>query len=418
MPAYSQKSSEAAIPKARFQSLPATATLAIFGAKDYRMAKHVIFLGAGASASSHYPLANELRLWMCSEHHFLRAMEKRGVHLQHAKKIGQFFDSVKESTGLFRRGAFGSVDEFCKLMSGHEHEEKVNEMRRLSRFVLGLFNPEDHFEDSDYYPFVQRLFDRSLRDFRNDIAVFTFNYDGHLDYVLLQACEERRRIAGRKFNLDLANSITSGFYEPGGNSEIKMADGFCLLKLHGSICQGQLGQHGYPNFFKSDVSRRLESLGHENPLLPPIVFPWEVFDEKGEFRDDRDFPLKDQEVKYHALFRNIWERAKHEIEPATKISFVGLSLHPFLENALKYLFGNKGEKVEVVVANPGNSQFSRFPDVVDHPKHSPARKAVRMLLEAAPNLLVGNRRLDGSYAQFTEVRPLDSFREFIEKEMD
>ncbi len=37
--------------------------------------KHVIFLGAGASASSGYPLVNDLRLLMSSRAHFKKSVQ-------------------------------------------------------------------------------------------------------------------------------------------------------------------------------------------------------------------------------------------------------------------------------------------------------------------------------------------------------
>jgi hypothetical protein len=40
-----------------------------------------------------------------------------------------------------------------------------------------VFNPEEHFEQSEYYSFIQALFKDDQTSLRDDIVVLTYNYD-------------------------------------------------------------------------------------------------------------------------------------------------------------------------------------------------------------------------------------------------
>src|ERR1017187_6481574 len=83
------------------------------------MGKHVIFLGAGASKSSGYPLANELRLLLSSERHFLDWLKECFPNAPEGTALvdTEYFRSFESSIDLFRRGGFASVDEFCRCIS-------------------------------------------------------------------------------------------------------------------------------------------------------------------------------------------------------------------------------------------------------------------------------------------------------------
>jgi hypothetical protein len=76
---------------------------------------HVIFLGAGASYSSGYPIGQNLRLLMASKDHFQAELEKLyptgnsmlDVSLYESKlKCLQYFDHFSKSVELFRHGGF------------------------------------------------------------------------------------------------------------------------------------------------------------------------------------------------------------------------------------------------------------------------------------------------------------------------
>ena len=63
----------------------------------------------------------------------------------------------------------------------------------------------------------------------------------------------------------------------------------------------------------------------------------------------------------YELCKAIWERARREIAEASKLSFVGLSMHSFLEGGLRFLFSDRAANVqkdcdrslEIVLACPG-----------------------------------------------------------------
>ena len=75
------------------------------------MAKHVIFLGAGASNASGYPLANGLRLMMCSKSHFhtyfrehLDSDDHTKFLLKWSPMIDRVFEYLQNPVTLFREG--------------------------------------------------------------------------------------------------------------------------------------------------------------------------------------------------------------------------------------------------------------------------------------------------------------------------
>src|SRR5437899_13018272 len=102
------------------------------------MAEHVIFLGAGASKSSGYPLANDLRLLMSSRKHLEKAINAADDPRERRRKpqIDLMLEALEESIALFRKGGFASVDEFCKLGSDFSVQDSINEMRSWTRSVL------------------------------------------------------------------------------------------------------------------------------------------------------------------------------------------------------------------------------------------------------------------------------------------
>ena len=76
------------------------------------------------------------------------------------------------------------------------------------------------------------------------------------------------------------------------------------------------------------------------------MFPWELFD-KGDFVSEEAFrPFNEAQdditrEKARRLFqqlKSIWENAREAVLGADKISFIGLSMHEYLETGFKFLF--------------------------------------------------------------------------------
>jgi len=111
-------------------------------------------------------------------------------------------------------------------------------------------------------------------------------------------------------------------------------DQFNYFKLHGSIAYGGVpANFSYDELFVQAAPERFEFLNDDwfvNSYVPPVVFPWELFDqESGDFISENDFIFvkgKNQEgKKLFNHFKIMWENAKLSVECADKISFVGLS---------------------------------------------------------------------------------------------
>jgi hypothetical protein len=231
--------------------------------KHVRKLKHVIFLGAGASFTSGYPIGQELRLQMSSQEHFSEELKKHiqlntyapdinSVFVKCVKRFADFKDSVE----LFRHGGFATVDEFSKLASV-ANQEHVQNMKRLMRISLAAHNPEKKFHESDYYPFIQRLFrEDKLEELRSEITVITYNYDCYLDFLLLEAFRHRQRISDHPHEINgyLCAKLTSGFFDPAEKNDwASQTEGFNYFKLHGSIAYGNDGHFGHDTLFRKDA---------------------------------------------------------------------------------------------------------------------------------------------------------------------
>jgi hypothetical protein len=316
-----------------------------------------------------------------------------------------FWNAHQGALDLFRNGGFATLDEFCKL-AGPQFQNEIIGLKRLVRAALGLFNPEEQFEGSEYYAFVQALFKDDLTNLREDVTVLTYNYDPYLEFLMFRALETRRQVNRRGKGLFISeqdlqdgvahqnklNSVTSGLYALNNFDWQRAEPSFCILQLHGSIgfVLEEVASFEIlfeePNHNKSEgVLRRAQCLfqGKANEAVPPLFFPWEVMTEKG-FVEKTDFPLQG----HFPLFRGIWERARRDVQAANKISFVGLSMHPFLKDGLRFLFNGKPGPVEVVVANPENLPFVRGQGQTHWSKqpHSPGFAVNRVLNEIAPNM--------------------------------
>lgn len=409
-----------------------------------RRPKHVIFLGAGASVTSGYPLGVDLRKdWLSSERSLFAKVEnqltlpKEHPHYQtHLESLRtafyQWYDSHKWSLALFRDGGFGSIDEFCYHLRD-SNPDAVQNLKDVLRFALGIHNPEPNFAKSDYYSLIQKLFLPSdLARLTDDIVILSFNYDPYLEYLLLRALRVRDGSKGTRSKgnlLSQAARIGSGFLAGNtGLNEISSSDGFCVLKLHGIITWPDGGRGGresmlpccdIEDIMSGDISLRMQALTGEASRHPaPIVFPWEILAPDGTFVPEAEFCLKEiSEMRFngvailpgnrtqgadpsvYSIFKAIWERARSEVQAATSISFVGISMHPYLSDGLKYLFAGKagGFKWTITDRESAKSNHEETP--------SPTNRAQRFFQ---------------SYGISPGVPPVfrSSFEEFIYRDLD
>lgn len=393
--------------------------------------KHVIILGAGASITSGYPDAKKLRLLLMSERKVRDELEKqiKPLNEQIERSVFPMFRGEAEAIApLFREGGFATVDEFSSL-AGSQYPKEVQALKKRLRFALGLHNPEDKFEDSDYYSFIQNLFQGGIFPLREDVAIFTFNYDPYLPFLLRRAVQVRYKSAGEEEKINrqhLLTRLTSGF-EDRNLRELEHGEGICLLHLHGMIAWPRRSADerniAFKDLFLNDLKNRLEIL-HRN-VPPPIVFPWEIIDKKGNFRSKSEFCLQEgcdesgnRQGDYggpndlYDLFTAIWKRARKEIKAATKISFVGLSMHEFLNPAFKFLFQGKKSDARIILASKELQKFRN----VSHADEIPSNPVfkLRRLLKKVWTKKEGGLCSDGMVA----VGKREMFEEFIQHEMD
>ena len=435
--------------------------------------KHVIFLGAGASQTSGYPLADELREWIASPHNrVIKALETsqqwQNMGTQKRNQITQqlssWIESLKDALELFRSGCFGTVDEFCYLAKDARATE-VAQLKKLLRLMLACIHPEEKWLASDYYRFIQQIFDKDLHSLRKDIVVMSFNYDPYLEWLLRRAVGVRHRVIlqepGRTPSFDFTTDslVTSGF--SGGQAGLRAIsekDGFCLLKLHGVIAWPNPGNEFqmavrphcfFKHLFDLPMLERLMTLtsivgGDIGQSVPPIVFPWEIMKEDGTFIDEGYFPHKDEVIELqdhiwreggrgpldpnlYRLFEAIWTRAQQEVRVATKISFVGLSMHEYLNWGFKFLFRDKEGPVDVVVTDKDGPRTSGGYFNHDQLDASSAPARVLRLLESlcpkirwnvgAPYLANDGTDIGPPSSAPNRVKVVSSFDEFILKEI-
>lgn len=371
-------------------------------------AKHVVFLGAGASKTSGYPLADELRLLIASPESLRsRVKDLSGPHFDGLDSLlAKWLDVLKQPIRLFREGGFSTVDEFVRLTESRFGAEG-NYLRRLLSLCLAIHNPEQNFERSDYYPFIQRLFDANdLANLRSDVAVMTFNYDPYLEFLLHRAYTTRCEAAGRDPDDVVKDAILSGFAFR-NIQQLENSKNFCLLKLHGSTALPKRGARGLhcpthdelfgmaPEVrFKAILNREFMQLGYS-----PVYFPWEIITPKGrfvrgdKFRFGNDIEQRHQiggyagPVSLYDLFTSVWKRARKEVQRASKISFVGLSIHEYLRPGFKFLFEGKSNPIELVVADASLQSFGsgRESDAHFNPL-TPVSRLDQLLREICPDL--------------------------------
>jgi len=347
----------------------------------------------------------------------------------------EYFKHFKPVVELFRHGGFGTVDEFSKL-AAKNYPQHTQDMKKLMRLAFALHNPEDSFHESDYYRFIQKLFFDDLHSLKNNITIISYNYDCYLDYLLLKAYRHRKRLSGSPENtLFRKNQLTSGFFQPADITWAEQNTEFKYYKLHGSITYAADKKFNHRQLFENNYYDRLTIFKQKNYRLsvPPIVFPWELFGHNREFINANEFIFvkqarnekqRDEGRRLYALYEAIWENAAVAVEQAEKISFVGLSMHPFLEDGLSRLFRKKTNAAEVVVANRDNGTFPKVSDRF-HPESLTGR-VIKILRRVASKMktMQSSSEHDGNFdseelihGPGIGITPRYSFKEFIEKEM-
>lgn len=404
------------------------------------MAKHVIILGAGASYSSGYPLAAGLRVLLSGPEALEGYLAAKLQHKRWTKRLKDEFTMRAKTLRLFQKGSFGTVDEFSNLACGSFPEE-VQDLKWWLSLVFGVHNPAfsyatpgsktgettTGFEHSDYFAFVRKLFKDSV-DLRDDIAVFTYNYDAYLDFILCHAFMARKEVVtGKPIKLtQIPSAVLSGLHN-GDSDDLLKRTGFCYLKLHGTSVlpafQNKALKPGALTFNEAFGNRdqliaRLNSkTGSKSPsgqahgtiLTPPIFFPWEILSDKGGFVSERDFRRVEgvtstgafacgagKKPSYYSLFRAVWERAQQETTDAEKISFVGFSAHEFMKGGLQFLLKKRAQAIKagtsrplkVVTANPDSVPKGSYGIPPLPNAHVDGLK--RLLNAACPKLPLGN----------------------------
>jgi hypothetical protein len=429
-----------------------------------RKSKHVIFLGAGASYTSGYPLAETLRFeWLASADTFRGRIGKELEPLDSAtrvelmQRVTQWLDGIKTPLLLFREGGFGSIDEFCYHVRDAQ-PDAVEKLKWALQVVFGIHNPERLHAKSDYYRFIQRLFKpEQLATLREDIVVMSFNYDPYFEWLLRRAVYRRRHAINHgsiaeSFMTDAL--VTSGFSCSGGTLKaLREHDGFCVLKLHGIAAWPNRGgevedamtpECCFERFFHDEVSIRIKHLipSGVRPNVP-IVFPWETVGTDGAFHSPEAFKLKDEpytnrlstraggrsavDPHVHDIFTTIWSRAREEVQAASKISFVGLSLHEYLNFGFKYLLSGKSGDIDLVVTDSQSRQkLGGMAIKSDLNPVSPAARALKLLKNYAPAVnanpgvsVVSDRGTDKRKvrSQGDVVRLRSNFEDFINEEV-
>jgi hypothetical protein len=325
------------------------------------------------------------------------------------------FEKLKAALDLFRHGGFATVDEFS-FLAGKRFPKEVDAIKYLVGVVLAVHNPEEKFHASDYYPFLQRLFGGDLHNLRNDVVVLSYNYDPYLEYLLRKAYLQRKKAVGEKPDPKTLSRLCSGF-DGHSDDAIRNDEGFCLLKLHGTIALPSSTPDDnaltYDHVFRTHNDPLQFRIGGEN--VAPMHFPWEVVS-----HDSTGITEK--------TFEAIWWRARKEITQAKKISFVGISMHAFLATGLKYLFtdktthiasiGDRGQQedeasTEVVSASP-ESEATDARSRLRIPESKACIRLREMLSAVCPRIRLTSSRL----RETGLVTPRGSFEDFIRHEMD
>ena len=403
------------------------------------MANHVIILGAGASYTSGYPMAEELRQLLSGKQEWGRYLARTHLDARISNNYTSALDltdTMQDEMRLFREGGFATVDEFSKLAQAR-FPEQVAGMKKLMSVALAVLNPEfvfspvsrdikattTGFATSDYYRFIQKLFLPNLHDFRNDVCVLTFNYDPYLDFLLGRAYKTRKAAAMEEVSEDVLDAISSGFaYRE--SEHLAQGTGFCFLKLHGTVAVPDTPKNKGFLTHNDIFGRNHESLFRKiQDTKPPLIaFPWEMHVSDEHF--EKLVPTKSKPGRSYwakpgkdnaSLFKAIWTRAGREIAEAARISFVGISMHSFLDDGFKRLFEIRRKKVSEGSLVPEPQLVSASPEsVLDDLGRGPkASRQTQRILSMAKQFCpsVSTHGIDQRVIAYKD------FSEFIDREM-
>ncbi len=234
-----------------------------------------------------HPLANSLRLLMGSPRHLANRIETalRAASESRSEEDTRIYKSAaseyrkrfKDVLALFRNGGFSSVDAFCKLAANRQADQ-VRVLKRWMRLCLAVHDPEDVFAESDYYPFAERLFVEDTRYLRRDVAVLSFNYDPYLEFLLWRSYRVRCNAAGGPVDSEGDGTVILSGMLGRNVGELVQREGFCLLKLHGSIAWPEVRDEernvGFGHLFGKHMAERLSALcGPLGDSDSPVLFP-------------------------------------------------------------------------------------------------------------------------------------------------
>jgi hypothetical protein len=200
----------------------------------------------------------------------------------------------------------------------------------------------------------------------------------------------------------------------------------------------------FERFFDQNPAVRLKYLTMMGSHAEvPIAFPWEIIGEDGTFRTKTSFALRDEPYNHgtncrtggrsatdpdvYDIFTAIWQRAREEVQAATKISFVGLSLHEYLNFGFEYLFKGKAGGIKLVVTDHNSRQnFGKEALGSDLSPLSAGAKALKILQKYCPSTTPnhglqvtlergGSKRSHRSSGDAVRLRL--NFEEFINEEL-
>jgi hypothetical protein len=196
------------------------------------------------------------------------------------------------------------------------------------------------------------LFHKGLFPLRDDFAILTFNYDPYLPYLLSKAYETRCKALGKQGEANAVNAITSGF-RARLVGPLEQGDDLCVLQLHGSIAWPTTSESEdtiwYYHLFGTDLQERVQKLCFSNArrTCPPIIFPWEVFDDKSQIINEREFCLKHDcdtageqsgyvGIRLHQIFEAIWKRRGGKSIRQRQFPLWGFQCMSFLTQPLNF----------------------------------------------------------------------------------
>jgi hypothetical protein len=355
--------------------------------------KHVIILGAGASASSGFPLGFELAERTSDATWIPNEIAKAIRNLSELRSEVQLDGAVSEGLGLIvnpylkklskefslmRQCDFDSIDEFGRVARESEFKDSVQRIKLVLRIVLSLpiVSQGSAAQDGDYRRFVKMLFDKDYR-LKDDIKVLTFNYDPALEYLLTQRLTARAEVTKAYTPQELLIRRDAIFSGLGSRDESSWRNKGMLqiLKLHGAIVypysREQAGRRTQGEVTASELFESpLESLMNLFKISeqPPLLFPYEIVNREGSLVDRKEFTLQSltpwttSSYSLYDRFLEIWCEAQAAIAEADRVSFVGVSMHELLKPAFKFLFAKRFGDTPSIVANDSfqSRQFAEY----------------------------------------------------------